>query len=200
MSEVLGPLKGEGFAGSISVRDAGAVGMITLRGDLASGAVKKAVAAMGGAGVPDPGAALLASAATGRAKAKEPVLWMSPDELLILCPYGAAGARIAAGQKALGRAHGLLVDVSDARVMIGLSGTDGALRDVLAKLSPADMAPGAMPIARVRRTRFGQVAGAVWFEAPGRANLVAFRSTARYMMELVKTAAAPGGEVGYHRS
>ena len=66
------------------------------------------------------------------------VLWMSPDEVLLLCPFAAApdlADRIAAGA---GDAHVTAVVVSDARVAFRLAGP-GA-ETALASLTPADLA------------------------------------------------------------
>ena len=49
-------------------------------------------------------------------------LWMSPDELLILVPYAEAGQAVTVLQEALGDAHHLAVDVSDARAHFRLTG------------------------------------------------------------------------------
>ncbi|MCY4179133.1 MAG: sarcosine oxidase subunit gamma, partial [Litoreibacter sp.] len=79
MSNAVSPLQGASFDGFARIEEQGLRGMITLRGDLADGGFGKAVAALTGCDVPD----------TRRCEVKGDyaVAWMSPDELLILCPH-----------------------------------------------------------------------------------------------------------------
>ena len=107
--------------------------------------------------------------------------------------YAQAGATVAAMTKALGAIHHLCVDVSDARATFRLTGA-GA-REVLAKLAPADLS--VMTAGQLRRTRLAQVAADFWIVDDNTIDLVTFRSTARYVFDLLSTAAAPGSEVDY---
>jgi len=188
MSEPRSPLGGAGYKGYVSVNDAGCHGMITLRGDLSSPAVAEAVKAATGQAVPaqrriegglDGGAA-----------------WASPDELLLMMPYAESAAALVRIEEAMGEAHHLAANVSDARAVFRLTGK--GLRDTLAKLSPADLSPEALPAGEFRRSHVGQVAAAFWFAGEGEAFLVCFRSVADYMFDLLGAAAAPGSEVGFH--
>lgn len=188
MSEPVSALGGARYEGRVTVEDAGPMGMVTLRADLSSDAVRNAIR---GAGLPLPGK----GEATGGQG--ESVLWMSPDELMLLCGRGEAEARCAALAKALGEAHGLVVDVSDARAVVRLSGSDAAVREVLAKLTPADLRPGSLGVGRVRRSRLAQVPAAFWFTAEGEALVISFRSVAEYVFGLLSNAARPGAEVGF---
>ena len=72
-----------------------------------------------------------------------------------------------------------------------------AIREVLAKLSPADMRISALPVGRVRRTRLAQVPAAFWFTDDSEAVVICFRSVADYVFGLLSTAAQPGSEVGH---
>ena len=85
----------------------------------------------------------------------------------------------------------------NARAMVRLSGK-GA-REVLAKLSPVDLAPGSFGPGDFRRTRVAQVAAAFWMEADESFRIVCFRSVAEYLFGVLKVAAQPGSEVGYFR-
>ena len=87
--------------------------------------------------------------------------------------------------------------MSDARAVFTLEGEGAAIRNVLAKLTPADLRPASLPVGEVRRTRFAQVPAAFWLAEEGRAELVCFRSVAIYVFGLLKNAAEPGSEVGY---
>jgi sarcosine oxidase subunit gamma len=123
---------------------------------------------------------------------------MSPDEVLILCDHGAAPGVVRDLSAALAGRHHLVADVSDARATFVLTGEAGALRDVLAKLTPADMDARALPPGEMRRTRLAQVAGAVWFESQTEARVICFRSVAAYVFDLLAMSARTGGAVGYH--
>lgn len=190
MSEATSALPGAAFDGLVRVEEAGLRGMVTLRADLGAAAVAKAVKAAVGVEVPG---VRRASIAGGRG-----ALWMSPDELLLVLPHGEAPGAVATLSKALAKSHHLVAEVSDARAIFRLTGEVDALREVLAKLTPADLAPGSFAEGEVRRTRLGQVAAAFWIEDGG-ITLVCFRSVARYVFDLLSTAATPGAGVGYWR-
>lgn len=170
------------------IEPAGPQGMITLRGDLTSEAVAAAVEAGTGMAVPGQRQAIQGDEAG--------VLWMSPDELLILVPHDEAPARLEAMQDAAGEAFVTLADVSDAREMILLQGM-GA-REVLGKLMPVDFAQGAFQPGMVRRSRAAQVPAAVWTLGEDLFALISFRSVAGYVTGLLATAADPHGPVGFY--
>lgn len=182
----LSALPGARSEGLVEIREMGLQGMITLRADLAGAA--KAVSKVTGAPMPAPRAI---SAGTDCH-----VAWMSPDELLILCAHGDAARLARALSEALGKHHALVVDVSDARALFAVAGPSGALRDVLSKITPADI--GALAPGEMRRTRLQQVAGALWFESETEARVICFRSVARYVFDLLSISAHPGGAVGHH--
>jgi len=189
MSETISALAGARSSGLVEVTEAGLQGMITIRGDLADpniiGGIKSAVKAI----VPAP----RQSTRVG----SDILLWMSPDELMLLCPYGETGARIGVLSEALKTHHYLIANVSDARAQFTLSGDGAAIREVLAKLSPADMRSTTLPVGEVRRTRLAQAATAFWFESKDQAQVVCFRSVAKYVFDLLKVSSASGSSVGY---
>jgi len=188
MAEPVTALEGARFDGIASVADAGPTGMITLRGDLASDAVASAVQQAVGLGVPAKRQTVMDD--------KTAVIWMSPDELMLVCAYDAAPATVATLEEALAGAHFLAVNVSDARSHVTVAGP-GA-REVLAKLCPVDLAPGAFTPGMVRRTRMAQIAAGFWLDEAETFHLVCFRSVGAYAFNLLRTAALPGGEVGVH--
>jgi sarcosine oxidase subunit gamma len=188
MSEAASALSGAAFDGLVRVEEAGLRGMVTLRADLGAAKVGKAVKAAVGVDVPGPRRAAFAG--------DRGALWMSPDELLLVTPHGQAPAAVAGLAKALAGIHHLAVEVSDARAVFRLTGDLDAVREVLAKLTPADLRPGVFEAGEVRRTRLAQAAAAFWIEDGG-VTLVCFRSVARYVFDLLANAAAPGGEVRY---
>ncbi|WP_224824476.1 sarcosine oxidase subunit gamma [Cognatishimia sp. MH4019] len=183
MSEAVTALNGAASDGYVRVEDAGLCGMISLRGDLSDAKVKKACKDVSGQGMP---------AVRGIAGGLDGGIgWMSPDEALILLPYAEAPAATARMEIALKTVHALVVEVSDARAVFTLRGE--AVREVLAKVTPADIAT--LPVGELRRTRVAQVAGAVWLSDETTAHLICFRSVADYMFELLSRSAMPGSEV-----
>ena len=188
MSEAVSALNGASYDGLVQVRELGLRGMITLRGDLASVAVKNAATGVAGVDMPGPRQCHCVGA--------RGLAWMSPDELLVMVPHAEAPEAEATMQSALAGAHALVVNVSDARAMFALQGP--GVRDVLAKLAPVDLMPEAFGPHAFRRTRLAQVAAAFWMPDPETVHIVCFRSVAQYMFDLLKTAAAPGSAVGYH--
>ncbi len=178
-------LDGASSSGLVEVRELGLQGMVTVRADLsaASTPIKNAT----GATLPD---------ARGISKGDAcAVAWMSPDELMVLCAHDKADELVKSLSEAFSGAHHSAVNVSDARAMFSVSGEAGALRDVLAKITPADvttLAPGEM-----RRTRLQQVPAAIWFESETEARVVCFRSVAQYVFDLLVLSAEESGAVGY---
>lgn len=187
MSEPVGALGGADFAGLVRVTELPARGMISLRGDLAAAKLKKSASDLAGVGFPGPRGA--------SAEGERAILWMSPDEVLILLPRSEAAAGAASLSKGLKGTHHMAVDVSDARSLFRLEGE--AAREVLAKLTPADLHPDAFGPGEVRRTRLAQVAAAFWMTEANAIELIAFRSVARYVFDLLATAAEPAARVDH---
>ena len=152
-------------------------GMIALRADLSQKQVATAVKAATGTAVPEP----LRWEGTGERGAG----WMSPDELLLLMPHADVPGAVEKLTKALPRA--LAADVSDLRQ--GFTVTGPHARDVLGKLTPVDMAADAFPDGTFRRTRLAQVAAAIRLEGDT-FHVLAFRSVAHYVRDLLVTAAS----------
>lgn len=189
MSELVSPLGGASFDGLVRVAENEPRGMVTLRGDLASAKLARAVKTASGLSIPAKQGAVT--------EGERGVCWMSPDELLILLPHADATGAVAALDAALVGEHALVVDVSDARASFALEGEGRLIRETLAKLSPADMRSKALPVGTLRRTRLAQVPAAVYFSGEARADLICFRSVAAYVFGILKHAAMPGSEVGY---
>ncbi|AKS45823.1 sarcosine oxidase subunit gamma [Octadecabacter temperatus] len=168
------------------VTRADARGMITLRGDLGSAKIKKAVKAATGQKMPVSGQFL--------GDGTQGVAWMSPDELLLIVPYDSVGTSIEGLNKALVKTHFLTVDVSDARAVFTVSG-DGA-RDVLARLCPVDLHPDSFGVGQARRTRLAQIAAAFWMHEGG-LDVVCFRSVADYAHGVLTRAATTGDKTGF---
>ena len=191
MSKTVSALNGADFDGLARVHDTGLRGMITLRGafSLLEGPATRAA----GVAMPEPlTARLVGQGGDGQGG----LLWMSPDELLLLCPYDEAPAKVQALTEELGDAFAMAVNVSDARACFRVSGPKA--REVLAKLAPLDFSPEAFPPGTFRRTRLAQVSAAIWAEEDGSFGVICFRSVARYAFDLLCTAANVHSEVGVY--
>ena len=92
----------------------------------------------------------------------------------------------------------LITDVSDIRVQFTLTG--GPVREVLARLTPADVAPKALPSGMFRRSRLGQAAAAFWLSEAGEAHILCFRSVSDYMADLLQNAAKYAVPIGLYDS
>ncbi len=192
MSEPVSALNGASFEGLVTLQDRGPTGMITLRGDLAAPAMAKALDKVLGLTIP---ATRRVQPAKGSGQAQ--AAWMSPDELLLILPYGQVATVCASLSAALEGTHHLVADVSDARALITVSGPDARVREVLAKLAPVDLHPAQFGPGDFRRTRLAQVAGAFWMPEAGRIDVVCFRSVAQYVFDLLSAAADPAASVDY---
>ena len=183
-------VRGAAFEGpDTSIRDLGAVGMVTIRCDFAASgdAVKTAT----GLEVP---AQRKVTSGGGRQ-----LVWMSPDELLLVCDYAESAAMVQALTEAMGDAHHMAVDVSDARTAFAVTGA-GA-RELIAKGAPVDMSPEAFGPGDVRRSRLGQVAAAFWMGSESGETgftLVCFRSLGHYVYDWLKASAADGARPGLY--
>jgi len=167
------------FDGFASVEEIGPLGMISLRAKADLPGLAAAIKAATGCAVPGQRKIVV--------KDDRAAGWMSPDEYLLVLPYGETEAALAAIAKALKGGHYLAVTVSDARAVFRV---EGAKADqVLAKLCPVDIAK--MEPGELRRTRAAQVAAAFWKDGDGY-TLVCFRSVAGYVMGLLTHSAEPG--------
>ncbi|MEM6890522.1 MAG: sarcosine oxidase subunit gamma family protein [Pseudomonadota bacterium] len=186
MSEATSALGGAGFdAGIATVAEAPLQGMITLRGDLSASAFATALSGVTGLSLPAPRRTVSREA--------QSLCWMSPDEVLFLCPYADRHAQVAALEAALEGQHALVANVSEARAVFTLQGAHA--RDVLAKLCPVDLAPASFGAGDFRRTRLAQSAAAFWMPSDNAFHIVCFRSHARYIFDVLCVAAQPGSEV-----
>ncbi|WP_299815705.1 sarcosine oxidase subunit gamma family protein [uncultured Jannaschia sp.] len=149
------------------------VGLIALRGPL--DVLAPAVEAETGCARP---AQRLSTAANGMR-----VMWMSPDELMLICDHAAAPDIAARLTDRLGDAFATVVVVSDARVLFELTGPGAVL--ALASLMPVDFAR--LDPAEVRRTRMAQIPAAIWREGAAW-RVMCFRSVARYAETLLRGA------------
>lgn len=190
MSEPVTALGGASATDGIAtIAECALQGMITLRGDLSASALRKAATSVSGAAMPDQGMVTV--------KEDRSLCWMSPDELLLLCPYDVVDGTLDKMHKALAKSHALAVNVSDARAMFRVSGA-GA-REVMAKLCPVDLAPAQFTPGMFRRTRMAQVPAAFWMPEEEVFQIICFRSQAQYVFDVLTVAAQPGSSVGVYQ-
>ena len=187
MSKSVSALDGKAHVGFVKVTEQGLRGMLTLRGDLTSSSVRNAATGITGVDYPEQGVC--------NCVGDQGIAWMSPDELLVMVAHDKAETSQEAMEKALGDTHALVANVSDARAVIRLEGA--GLREVIAKLSPVDMAPDAFEPGQFRRTRIGQVPAAFWMRDAQTLDIICFRSVADYVFDVLSRASAIDTEVNY---
>lgn len=172
---------------TVRIEDQGLTGQITLRGDLSDTKLKKAVKAAAGVDVPAP--------LTAAFKGDKGAVWMSPDELLLLTAYDRIDAEISNLKKALGGQHAMVLDVSDARALLRVTG-DGA-RELMAKGAPLDVSDAAFPVGAARRTHFAEIAVGLWRREADMWELVCFQSYAQHLFAWLKASSVTGASVEY---
>ena len=185
MSNAVSALQGKSYQGYVTVTEMGLRGMITVRGDLSSTKMRNAVTAIARVDYPGQNEC--------NCVAERGIAWMSPDELLVMCPHAEAEADVAKITNTLKGQHFLAANVSDARAVFYIKGRQA--REVIAKLAPIDMSPEAFPAGHFRRTRLAQTPAAFWLRDAETIELICFRSVADYVFDLLKRAATPGAEV-----
>ena len=187
MSDAVSALAGKATSGSTTVREAGLVGMVTIRADLGNAEAVKAIKSATGVAVP--------KQRQITTKNERSLGWMSPDELLLICPYADAEDLVAKLGTRLSDHHHMAVNVSDARAIFDIEGPHA--REALAKVCPVDLAPGVFEPGELRRTRLAQVPAAFWMTGPESFRLVCFRSVATYVFDVLALGAKDGAEVNY---
>lgn len=175
-------LGGAKFKGFVSVTEAAALGMISLRAKSDVAGLTLAIKAAVGVELPTSGQILT--------QAGKAVAWMSPDEYLLIMPYAEVTGCLAQLRANLAGQHSLAVDVSDARAVFDVTGPKAD--QALSKICPVDFA--ALGSTQLRRTRTAQVAAAIWREGTG-LRLVCFRSVAGYVMGLLTHSGQSGAEI-----
>lgn len=169
---------------AVRIEEATGLGMILLRADFTQERARAAAEQALGLAAPAP---LSQTAAGARA-----LVWMAPDEFLLILPRAEAAAALAQVGAALAGLHHLALDVSDARALFRLTGA-GA-REVVAKGMPVDLSRTAFGLGAARRSHLGPVAAAVWVaaETPETLELVCARSVAGYVFDWLVVAAQEG--------
>ncbi len=110
------------------------------------GALARAARALGLAALP--GVNTVAECSLGSC------LWVRPDEWLLLGDAGARQSSIASLEAAIGPDDGAVVDISESRVVLELSGTRS--REVLASCCPLDLHPRAFAVGQCAQSLIGK--------------------------------------------
>ncbi len=187
MSDPVTAMKNATFTNGIAeVREIGPLGMITLRGDLNASYMRKAATNVAGVDYPE--------VRTCTCAGERGIAWMSPDELLLMCPYDEVSAALEKIDGAFAKQHALAANVSDARAVFQVSGPHA--REVVAKLAPVDLDPQTFTPGMFRRSRLAQVPAAFWMRDEVTFQIICFRSVGQYVFDLLSQAAQPGSEVG----
>ncbi|SDZ39791.1 sarcosine oxidase subunit gamma [Jannaschia faecimaris] len=157
----------------ISIAALPPMGMITLRGDIDK--LNCAVEMVTGCDAP----ARRMSTRSGDITS----MWMSPDELLVVCGYKAAQDIARRIDAELSNDFATVSIVSDARQVYDIKGF--GCEDLLAALMPVDFVR--LGATEVRRTRMAQIPAAIWRHSDG-FHLICFRSVAEYARDLLENA------------
>ena len=178
-------------AGGLVLTEQPLRGMVSIRADLDDSAISAAITKATGTSVPAQRKVEMGESAQ--------LIWMSPDELLLTCAYGEVAASLDALTGALGEAHHLVLDVSDARAIFRLEGA--AVREVLAKGAPVDLSRAAFGVGDVRRTRISQIASAFYQigDDPDQFEVICFRSYAQYLWDWLVASSREGSMPGFLR-
>ena len=134
--------------GRVEARELPFTTQIGLRGAGADAAFVKAVKAAVGVAPP-------VEACTVAEKGDNRILWLGPDEWLVVAPDDPDGALLAKLEKALAKVSAAAVDLTDNRTVIELTGPDA--RAVLEKACRHDLHPRAFPAGRVVGTLMAHV-------------------------------------------
>lgn len=158
------------------------IGMILFRGDLKSKTLQNAIVEVTGLKVP----------VRGKISTEDQtsIAWMSPDELLFFVPLEGVRKLIEDLNQKMGEEDTLIWDISDLRSVFEIEGN--LIREVLAKNTPIDLNRDKMRMGTFRRTRFGQIAVAFWFESETRWFLICRRSETEYAQHLFEVSSKSG--------
>ncbi|MGI9483701.1 MAG: sarcosine oxidase subunit gamma [Hyphomicrobiales bacterium] len=123
-------------------------------------------------------------------------LWLSVDQWLVLCPLKSKDALLKKLLSATADTNALIVDVSDARAVIRLTGAE--VRHVLMKGASVDFTQKEFGEGTVRRVSFAEIAAMVHV-VPGAADtfdLLMFRSQAHHAWNWLAATAKSGSNKG----
>jgi sarcosine oxidase subunit gamma len=112
------------------------------------------------------------------------VLWVGPDEWLLIAPDDSAEVLVAAMNEALGAVPASIVEVSDRNVAIEVAGPKAA--EALNAFNPLDLDQAAFPIGMCTRTLFGKAEIVLWRTSPETFRIEVWRSFAPYVLSCLE--------------
>jgi sarcosine oxidase subunit gamma len=113
-------------------------------------------------------------------KDQRAVLWLGPDEWLLLAPDGEAETLFKTLTEALRGEPASIVDISDRQVAMGVSGPKAA--EALNAFNALDLHTDAFPVGMCTRTLFGKAEIVLWRIAPDAFHIEVWRSFAPYVL------------------
>ncbi len=175
---------GAGASAGVLLGERRFAAMLDLRGDPASTEFQKAAESALGAALP-----LKANTVSSAGEIK--ILWLGPDEWLVLSPPGSEAALEKKLAEAVIPHAGYVTDVGESRTTIVVSGLRA--RDVLAKGCPLDLHPDAFGPEACAQSLIGPVGVTIHRAATGPADpprfeLIVLRSFADYLWRFLEDA------------
>lgn len=165
------------------------VGLLNLRGNPADSAFLTAVEQALGMQPP-------IIACTTLAQGDLRMVWIGPDEWMVLTPNGQEAAITARLRAALAGQHFAVTDVSSGFFLVDLAGPE--VRDTLAQGCPMDMHPRTFPPHRAVGTHFYKVGLTLWLtEEPDRFQMLVRRSFIDHFWQLIDHASAESGRIDF---
>jgi len=159
--------------GTVTLHEVPYLSQVNLRVDPASAAAPRIAAALGAPLPAQPGTVATAGARS--------MLWLGPDEWLVLGPDGEASANERLLRDALAAEHGSVVDVSANRTTLELSGR--CARDVLEKGCSVDLHPRSFQPGRCAQTLLARSQVILWQSGDETYRLLVRGSFAEYVAE-----------------
>jgi sarcosine oxidase subunit gamma len=163
--------------GGVTLRETPPLTIVNLRVAPGSDAAHRVADALG---TKLPAANTVAPATTGA------VLWLGPDESLVVAGDGEGPAVVGLLAAAVG-AEGSVVDVSAARAGVDLGGPRA--RDVLEKGCSVDLHPGVFPPGACAQTLLARAGVILWHERDGRYRVLTGASFGHYLADWLIDAA-----------
>jgi sarcosine oxidase subunit gamma len=173
LAHLAGALAVGSTPGAVTLHEVPYLAQVNLRVDPEGPAAPRIAAALDAPLPIRPG-----TAAAGGARS---VLWLGPDEWLVLGPDGDAPVILRALRDALGATHGSVVDVSASRTTLELSGSRA--RDVLEKGCSIDLHPRSFQPGRCAQTLLARSQVLLWWPADQSYRLLVGGSFAEYVAE-----------------
>src|SRR5262245_19815503 len=132
------------------------------------------------------GVAFPEDACRANSAGEPPVLWLGPEQHLLLAPDGTQERIAAELEIALAGIPHSLVDVSQRQVAVSVAGVNA--RDLLSSGCPLDLDPDAFPIGTCTRTLFGKAEALLWRASAEEYHLEVGRSFAGYVLGCLREA------------